>query len=77
MNPYVGKAFDAPGQEVMKHRLSKKEMVQLWNFDKFRDIALKAVDFYAERCADYAFPVPHPRRLPRPWRRYNTWKKYL
>lgn len=77
LNPYVGRAFEGHDREVIKLRLTKKEMVGLWNFDKFREICLQAIDFYSTTYPDYQFPVSNPRNLPRPWLRYRRWRRYL
>lgn len=67
LNPYTGRAFNAKDFEELKLRLSRKEMVCLWNNKDFCDHARKQIAYYSTQFPHHKFPVPIRRifRLPR------------
>lgn len=68
LSPYTGRAYSAKDHEDTKLRLSRQEMITLWNNKQFRRHALETIAWYSETFPQYHFPVANPRRLPR-WRR--------
>jgi len=68
LNPYTGRAFRAKDQEEPKLRLTKRQMILLWNDETFRAFCLEHVAWYEAEFPHYRFPVEVPYRLPR-WRR--------
>ena len=70
LNPYTGRAFKGSNDEDLSLRLSRTEMCDLWNDQKFRIHALKTIAWYHQAFPSHRFPVPLGEifDLPR-WRR--------
>lgn len=62
LDPYLGWIYDGSTQ---KNRLSRKDIIQLWNDKKFRDFAKKEIEWYIETYPSHHWKIPNPRRLPR------------
>lgn len=67
LNPYNGRVFKAKDREDVRHRLVRREMVCLWNNKKFREEALKQIEFYQKTFPHHRFPVPSNRTHKLPW----------
>lgn len=69
LNPYLGRAFQAKHSENLALRLSRSEMIYLWNDKDFQTHALKQIAWYRAEFPYHLFPVPLERinLLPR-WR---------
>lgn len=65
LNPYTGRVFEAKNQENNKERLSKKEMKEIWQDEKFRSFCREMIVWYREQFPHYEFPVKRPLKLPR------------
>lgn len=65
LNPYTGRAFRNKHQEDISLRLNKRDMITLWNDEKFRDFCRSHILWYAEQYPYHSFPVSHPLRFPR------------
>lgn len=68
LNPYTGRAYAAKEKEKSSLRLTRDEMISLWNNQHFRKHALETIAWYSETYPRYHFPVPKPFHLPK-WRR--------
>ena len=63
LDPYLGWVYDKSKQSG---RLKRKAIISLWNGDKFRETAHRAIDYYLCQHHHYnGWRVPNPRRLPR------------
>lgn len=63
LDPYLGLTYD--GSKLCS-KISKNHVVQLWNSEPFREMALRAIEFYLENHPGYkGWRVTNPRRLPR------------
>ncbi|WP_409479254.1 hypothetical protein [Pseudobdellovibrio sp. HCB154] len=70
LNPYTGRAYSAKDSENIRYRLSRNDMIALWNNQDFRRHALEQIHFYRETYPHYRFPVPEERlRILPVWRR--------
>ena len=69
LNPYTGRVFKAKEQEDAQLRLGKKPMRLLWRDQRFREFCRSHIVWYMESHPYYDFPVRHPFRFPRPWRK--------
>jgi hypothetical protein len=63
LDPYQGWVYRGSKQV---RRESRKNIIALWNDQKFREFASIAIDYYLVHFPKYkGWPVPFPRRLPR------------
>lgn len=63
LDPYLGWIYRGSAQH---RRLPRKDIVALWNNDKFRYMASVAIDYYLKTHPHYTgWRVPYPRQLPR------------
>lgn len=65
LNPYSGKVFSRKDVEDTRSRLTRDELVRLWNDEKFRQHSLATIVWYEENHLYFVLPVSHPHRLPR------------
>lgn len=68
LNPYTGRVFKEKHKEDDKMRLTKKQMILLWEDDKFRDFCRSHVVWYREAHPHHDFGVLHLLRFPKPWK---------
>lgn len=74
LNPYTGKAFVSSGNEVKKLRLTKKEMVILWDSPAFQDFCTqKLKDFVSKEQRWRSYLPDEYLDFPEPWK----WNKDL
>lgn len=66
LNPYTGRAMRSVGIEEVSYRLTRPEMIHLWNHKKFQQHALKQIAFYQRKYPFHGFPVPSNRTLKLP-----------
>lgn len=64
-DPYTGLVYDGRRKAVDGERLGRKTRIALWQNEKFREFALKAIIWYEMEHPYYEFRVTHPHRLPR------------
>jgi len=63
LDPYLGWIYDKSKQSG---RLKRKAIISLWNDDRFRETASRAIDYYLHEHPHYrGWRVSNPRRLPR------------
>lgn len=63
LDPYLGWLYDKSKQ---LGRLKRKDIISLWNDERFRKIASRAIDYYLNEHRHYrGWRVPNPRLLPR------------
>lgn len=46
-------------------RVPRNKIINLWNDEEFRIVALTAINWYSDKFRDYGWRVAYPRRLPR------------
>ncbi|MDO6612279.1 hypothetical protein Q4601_06945 [Shewanella sp. 1_MG-2023] len=56
LNPYTGRAFSDVHREDVSKRLSKKDMIKLWNDSKFIEHCREQVLWYSYFSSSYGFP---------------------
>jgi hypothetical protein len=63
LDPYLGWKYERSKQ---CGRIKRKDIIAIWNDDRFRDMASTAVDYYLSRYPRYTgWSVANPRRIPR------------
>ena len=65
LNPYTGRVFDLKHKENTSLRLSKPEMSEIWNDEKFKSFCREMIIWYQEQFPHYRFPVQWPLRFPK------------
>lgn len=65
LNPYNGRVFKSKHQEDLSQRLSKKDMRNIWQDEKFKSFCREMIVWYQEQFPHYEFPVRRQLRLPR------------
>lgn len=62
LDPYLGWVYRRSAQI---RREDRWKIIALWNDDKFREAALRSIDYYIEHHRDFTWRIPDPRKLPR------------
>jgi hypothetical protein len=66
LDAYLGYTYDTKKNNVRLARETKTFIATLWNNEKFRVFALRAIDYYLDRFPGYlGWRVANPRRLPK------------
>jgi hypothetical protein len=65
LDPYRGHVFARMQIEDVSMRLTRDELIALWNDDKFRKHCHDQLEWFIERNPDWRFRVRNPLRLPR------------
>jgi hypothetical protein len=69
LNPYIGRVFSDVHKEDTNKRLSKKDMIKLWNDPKFIEHCREQVNWYSGFSPRYGFPRAKRGKLAFPkWR---------
>tara|TARA_R110001583_G_C5648135_1_gene408451 strand:+ start:2473 stop:3006 length:534 start_codon:yes stop_codon:yes gene_type:complete len=69
LNPYTGRVFSDVHKEDVSKRLSKKEMIKLWNDSTFIEHCRAQVLWYSDFASSYGFPNARRGKLAFPrWR---------
>lgn len=74
LNPYIGKAFKINGDEEKKLRLTKKEMVILWDAPAFQEFCTEKLKDFVSKESTWPRHLPYEYlKFPEPWH----WNKDL
>ena len=64
LNPYTGRAHKDKHQEDISLRLKRRDMINLWSDEKFRDFCRSHIMWYIEQYPCHTFRVRDPLRFP-------------
>jgi len=56
LNPYTGRVFSDVHREDVSKRLSKKDMIKIWNDSKFIEHCREQIHWYSDFAPSYGFP---------------------
>lgn len=65
LNPYTGRVFSSKHQEDNNQRLTKKEMRNIWQDERFKSFCREMIIWYREQFPYFDFGVTRPLRMPK------------